>query len=78
MTFDVEVTRLEDLRWKATIPDLPGCEGYALRRDEALAKAEALALQTLAARLATGGATPYDADVAFRIPPAVGLRPTEL
>jgi predicted RNase H-like HicB family nuclease len=78
MTFDVEVTRLEDMRWRAEITDIPGCEGYGLRRDEALAKVEAFALQMVASRLAAGNATPYDADVAFRIPPAVGLRPRDL
>jgi predicted RNase H-like HicB family nuclease len=78
MTFTVEVTRLEDMRWRAEITDLPGCEVIGLRRDEALARVEALALQALATRLATGRATPYDADVTFRIPPAVGLSPRDL
>jgi predicted RNase H-like HicB family nuclease len=54
----VEVEREEDGRWIAEIPDLPGVMVYGDSRNEAIAKAEALALRVLADRLEHGEEIP--------------------
>ncbi|MFO8012521.1 MAG: type II toxin-antitoxin system HicB family antitoxin [Phycisphaerae bacterium] len=50
----VEVEREDDGRWIADIPDLPGVMTYGKTRDEAVAKAKALALRVMADRLEHG------------------------
>jgi predicted RNase H-like HicB family nuclease len=65
VTLHVEFDREEDGRWIAEIPALPGCLVYAASRDEALKKAEALALRVLADRLEHGEAQPEDVNVSF-------------
>jgi len=40
----IEIDREEDGRWIAEIPDLPGVMVYGASRNEAISKAEALAL----------------------------------
>jgi len=54
----VEVDREEDGRWIAEIPDLPGVMQYGQTRDEAIAKAKALALRVFADRLEHGEQVP--------------------
>lgn len=54
----VELEREEDGRWIAEIPELPGVMVYGQTRDDALAKAEALALRVLADRLEHGEEVP--------------------
>ena len=61
----IEVAREEDGRWIAEVPELPGVMTYGCSPDEAVAKAEALALRVLADRLEHGEAIP-------------GLRPGDL
>jgi predicted RNase H-like HicB family nuclease len=51
MNLTVETEREEDGRWIAEVPDLPGVLAYGTTRDEAIARAEALALRVLADRL---------------------------
>ena len=51
MKFMIEHEREEDGRWLAEIPELPGVLAYGATADEAMAKAEALALRVLAKRL---------------------------
>jgi predicted RNase H-like HicB family nuclease len=51
MQFTVEYEREQDGRWIAEIMELPGVLVYAASPDEALAKAQALALRVLAERL---------------------------
>jgi predicted RNase H-like HicB family nuclease len=41
----------EDGRWIAEVPELPGVLAYGTSADEAMAKAQALALRVLAERL---------------------------
>lgn len=52
--FTVEVEREEDGRWISEIPDLPAVMTYGASRDEAVAKAKALAFRVLADRLEHG------------------------
>ena len=47
----IEIEREEDGRWIAEIPELPGVMVYGDSRNEAISKAEALALRVLADRL---------------------------
>jgi predicted RNase H-like HicB family nuclease len=54
----IEIDREEDGRWIAEIPDLPGVVVYGGSRDEAISKAEALALTVLADRLDHGEKIP--------------------
>ena len=50
----VETEREVDGRWIAEIADLPGVLSYGRTREEAVAKAEALALRVLADRVGHG------------------------
>lgn len=54
----VETELEEDGRWLAEIPDLPGTLAYGATCDEAVARAEALALRVLAERLEHGEPVP--------------------
>jgi predicted RNase H-like HicB family nuclease len=54
----VEVEREDDGRWLAEVPALSGALAYGQTREDALAKAEALALRILAERLEHGEPTP--------------------
>ena len=56
--FAVETEQETDGRWIAEIPELPGVMVYGATRDQAVAKAEALALRVLAARLENGETLP--------------------
>jgi predicted RNase H-like HicB family nuclease len=47
----IEIEREEDGRWIAEIPELPGVMVYGNTRNQAISKAEALALRVLADRL---------------------------
>ncbi|RLC48380.1 MAG: type II toxin-antitoxin system HicB family antitoxin [Candidatus Coatesbacteria bacterium] len=54
----VEIDKEDDGRWIAEIPDLPGVMTYGQTRDEAIAKAKALALRVFADRLEHGEQVP--------------------
>jgi predicted RNase H-like HicB family nuclease len=54
----IEIEREEDGRWIAEIPELPGVMVYGDSRNEAISKAEALALRVLADRLENGEEIP--------------------
>ena len=60
----VETERESDGRWIAEIIELPGVMSYGVSRDEAVAKAEALALRILADRVEHGESVP-ELDVLF-------------
>ena len=54
----IEIQREKDGRWIAEIPELPGVMVYGDSRNEAISKAEALALRVLADRLEHGEEIP--------------------
>lgn len=56
--FQVEIEREDDGRWIAEVVDLSGALAYGTTRDEAVAKAQALALRILADRLDSGELIP--------------------
>jgi predicted RNase H-like HicB family nuclease len=70
MRFTVELDRETDGRWIAEVLDLPGAMVYGATRDEAVAKAQALALRVIADRLEYGEALPELSDISFEIPAA--------
>ena len=65
MTFTVEYEREDDGRWLAEILELPGVLAYGETSDEAIAKAQALALRTLADRLEHAEGTPEFLNISF-------------
>jgi predicted RNase H-like HicB family nuclease len=54
MNFHIEYERETDGRWLAEVPEIPGVLSYGATADEAMAKAETLALRALAERIETG------------------------
>ncbi len=54
ITFTVEYEREDDGRWLAEVIELPGVLAYGGTENEAIAKAQALALRVLADRLEHG------------------------
>lgn len=58
MDFTLEFEREQDGRWLAEVPELPGVLAYGASSEEALAKAEVLALRVLAEQLENGEARP--------------------
>lgn len=66
--FTVEVEREADGRWIAEIESLPGVLAYGQSREEAVARAQALALRVLADRLEHGESVP-DMGQVFAVAP---------
>ncbi|NJO56170.1 MAG: type II toxin-antitoxin system HicB family antitoxin [Rhodospirillales bacterium] len=54
MNLTIETEPEDDGRWLAEVPELPGVLAYGATRNEAMARAEALALRVLADRLEHG------------------------
>ena len=63
----IEIEQERDGRWIAEIPDLPGVMAYGSNRNEAIDRAEALALRVLADRLEHGEKIPELTDL-FAVP----------
>jgi predicted RNase H-like HicB family nuclease len=58
MKLTLETEREDDGRWIAEVPQLSGVLAYGSTRDEAMARAEVLALRVLAEQLEHGEAAP--------------------
>ena len=58
MKLTLETEQEDDGRWIAEVPQLPGVLAYGGTRDEAMARAEVLALRVLAEQLEHGEARP--------------------
>lgn len=54
MKYSVEIEQEDDGRWIAEVLELPGVLAYGSTREEAIARAQALALRVLADRLEHG------------------------
>ncbi len=65
MTFTVEYEREEDGRWLAEVVELPGVLTYGQSSDEAIARAQALALRVLADRLEHNEGPPEFVSISF-------------
>jgi predicted RNase H-like HicB family nuclease len=65
MNYHIEYEREEDGRWIAEVPQLPGVLAYGNTADDAMRKAEALALRVLAERLEKAECSPMTISIAF-------------
>jgi len=65
--WNVDIDRETDGRWIADVTDIPGCMVYGTTREEAIRKAEVLALRVIADRLDAGETVPF-IDDAFLVP----------
>ena len=65
MNFTIEHAREEDGRWLAEVPELPGVVAYGSTQDEAMAKAEVLAVRVLAERLEHAETGPQPISIAI-------------
>lgn len=65
MTFTVEYEREDDGRWLAEVVEMPGVLAYGETSEEAIAKAQALALRVLADRLEHGEGSPEFVNISF-------------
>jgi predicted RNase H-like HicB family nuclease len=65
MKFTIEHEREDDGRWLAEVPELPGVLAYGATADEAMAKAEVLALRVLAERLESNEVGPQPISIGF-------------
>jgi len=65
MTFTIEYEREADGRWLAEVVELPGVLAYGGNSDEAIARAQALALRVLADRLEHGEGKPEFVSISF-------------
>lgn len=65
MTYIIQTEQEVDGRWMADISMLPGVLAYGQTKEEAIAKAEALAMRVVAERIEQGEA-PTQSVVAFR------------
>lgn len=63
MNFEIECEREDDGRWVAEVRQLPGVLAYGTSRDEAMAKAQILALRVLAERLEHGESRPQSISI---------------
>lgn len=65
MNFTLECEREADGRWLAEVEELPGALAYGSSANEAMAKAEALALRVLAERLEHGEVDPMEITISL-------------
>ena len=65
MDLSLVVEREADGRWIAEVPELPGVMAYGATEDEAMTKAEALALRVVAERLENGESKPIAFNIAL-------------
>lgn len=65
MNFNLECEREDDGRWLAEVSELPGVLAYGASANEAMARAEVLALRVLAEQLEHGEARPLDINISI-------------
>ena len=65
MQFQLECEREDDGRWLAEIAAIPGVLAYGKSANEAMARAEVLALRVLAEQLEHGEAEPSDISISL-------------
>ena len=59
MNFTIQHEQEDDGRWLAEVPELPGVLAYGTNAEEAMSKAEVLALRVIADRLEHGESRPF-------------------
>ena len=65
MTFHIELEQEQDGRWIAEVVDIPGVLVYGNTREDALLKAQALALRVLAERIDVGEVSSMPLTISF-------------
>lgn len=65
MKYTLECEREDDGRWLAEVSQLPGVLAYGASANEAMAKAEVLALRVLAERLEHGESKPQEINISI-------------
>ncbi|MHB1100207.1 MAG: type II toxin-antitoxin system HicB family antitoxin [Burkholderiales bacterium] len=65
MNYSIEYEREEDGRWLAEVPELPGVLAYGDSAEQAMGRAEALALRVLAERLDAQESRPVPISISF-------------
>ena len=65
MRFNLECEREADGRWLAEVSELPGVLAYGDSANEAMAKAEVLALRVLAEQIEHGEVLPLDISISI-------------
>ena len=66
MNYTIEVEQETDGRWIAAVTDLPGVMVYGNTQDEAMAKAQALALRVEAEKLENGERSLFETGIVFK------------
>ena len=67
MNFSIECEEEVDGRWIAEVPQLPGVLCYGKTANEAMAKAEVLALRVVAERLEQSESRPFEINISLPI-----------
>ena len=65
MNYTIECEEEDDGRWLAEVIELPGVLTYGDTKDEAIVRAETLALRVIAERLEQGEAKPTSISIAL-------------
>lgn len=65
MVLTIELEREEDERWIAEVVELPGVLAYGASQEEAIARAQALALRVVADRLENDEAGRHFLNISF-------------
>ncbi|MGH8770201.1 MAG: type II toxin-antitoxin system HicB family antitoxin [Burkholderiales bacterium] len=65
MNISIEREQEEDGRWLAEVPELPGVLAYGSTPEEAMARAEVLALRVIAERLEHGESGPMALNISI-------------
>ena len=65
MNFRIETEQENDGRWIAEVVDLPGVAAYGRTHDEAILKAQSLALRVLAERIDRGEVSSLPLTISF-------------
>jgi predicted RNase H-like HicB family nuclease len=66
MDLKLECEQESDGRWLAEVPQLPGVLAYGVSRDDAMAKAQVLALRVMAERLEHGETRAVDINMSVQ------------
>ena len=67
MNLSIQLDREDDGRWIAEALELPGVISYGATREEAISKAEKLAIEVIADRIQHGELPPSALNVSFSI-----------
>jgi len=65
MNYTIEAELENDGRWLAEVPQLPGVLAYGTTRDEAMSRAQVLALRVIAERLEHGETPPQPINISI-------------